>query len=75
MKDDFVQSRSKEYMELLILSSLNLQCHFQPLQDANCCRNSRLVVDGEDLKRMKNKKMISLLLKLFHENFPSKTPR
>ena len=29
----------------LTLSSLTLHCHLHPLQAANCCRNSRLVVD------------------------------
>ena len=34
----------------LTLSSLTLHCHPHPLQAANCCRNSRLVVDEDDLK-------------------------
>ena len=29
------------------------QCHLHPLQAANCCRNSRLVVDIDDLKWVK----------------------
>ena len=29
-------------------------CHLQPLQAANCCRNSRLVVVGDDLMWVKN---------------------
>ena len=29
-------------------------CHLRPLQAANCCRNSRLVVDEDDLKWVKN---------------------
>ena len=29
-------------------------CHLHPLQAANCCRNSRLVVDEDDLKWLKN---------------------
>ena len=33
----------------LTLSSLNCHCHLHPLQAANCCRNSRLVVDEDDL--------------------------
>ena len=32
------------------LSNLNLPLSFHPLQAANCCRNSRLVVDKDDLK-------------------------
>ena len=39
----------------LTLSSLNLHhCHLYPLQAANCCRNSRPVVDEDDLKWVKN---------------------
>ena len=30
------------------LSGLNLPLHLHPLQAANCCRNSRLVVDEDD---------------------------
>ena len=33
----------------LTLSSLTLHCHLHPLQAANRCRNSRLVVDEHDL--------------------------
>ena len=33
------------------------------------CRNSRLVVDEDDLNGVINKKKILLLLKEFHENF------
>ena len=29
-------------------------CHLHPLQAANCCRNSRLVVDEDDLMWVKN---------------------
>ena len=29
-------------------------CHLHPLQGANCCRNSRLVVDEDDLMWVKN---------------------
>ena len=29
-------------------------CHHHPLQAANCCRNSRLVVDVDDLKWVEN---------------------
>ena len=31
-------------------------CHLHPLQAANCCHNSRLVVDEADLKRVANEK-------------------
>ena len=37
----------------LTLSSLTLHCHLHPLLAANCCRNSRLVVDEYDLMRVK----------------------
>ena len=36
------------------LSRIN-HCHLQPLQTANCCRNSRLVVNEDDLKGVKKK--------------------
>ena len=39
--------------ENLTPSSLTLHCHPHPLQAANCCRNSRLVVDEDDLKWVK----------------------
>ena len=38
----------------LTLSSLNLPLSSHPLQAVNCCRNSRLVVDEDDLKSVKN---------------------
>ena len=40
----------------LTLSSLNYHCHLHPLQAANCCRNSRLVVDENDLEWVTTKK-------------------
>ena len=40
---------------------------------ANCCRNSRLVVDEDDLQGVINKKKIVLFLRQFHENCRSKT--
>ena len=40
----------------LTLSSLTLHCHLHPLQAANCCRNSRLAVDEDDLKWVVNEK-------------------
>ena len=36
------------------LSIMNLPCHHHPLQAANCCRNSRLVVNEDDLMWFKN---------------------
>ena len=50
-------------------------CHFHPLEAANCCRNSRLAVDEDDLKWAVNKTKMVLLLKQFDENFRSKIPR
>ena len=41
----------------------------------NCCRNSRLVVDENDLKWVANEENISLLLKQYHGNVRSKFPR
>ena len=38
----------------LTVSGLKLPCHLHPLQAANCCRNSRLIVDEEDLNRVTN---------------------
>ena len=46
-----------------------------PLQAANCCRNSRLVVDENDLKWVTNEKNILLFLKQSHEDIRSKTTR
>ena len=40
-------------IQCLTLSSLTLHCHLHPLQAANCCRNSRLVVDENDLMLVK----------------------
>ena len=52
----------------LTLSSLTL--HLHPLQAANCFRNSRLVVDEDDLNRVANEQNILLLfLKKILENF------
>ena len=56
-------------------------CHFKcinpfnlhPLQAANCCRNSRLVVDGDDLMCFKIKENYHVLVNQFHGNFRSKT--
>ena len=38
----------------LTLSSLKLPLSSHPLQAVNCCRNSRLVVDEDDLKWVEN---------------------
>ena len=38
----------------LTLTSQTLHCHFPSLQAANCWRNSRLAVDEDALKRVKN---------------------
>ena len=35
-------------------------CHLHPLQAANCCRNSRLAVDEDDLKCVANEKNSSM---------------
>ena len=37
-----------------------IHCHLHPLQAANCCRNSRFVVDDDDLKLFKNLKKIAI---------------
>ena len=48
---------------------------FHPLQAANCCRNSRLVVHEDDFNRVTLVKNISFLLKQFYENCSPETPR
>ena len=40
----------------LTLSSLNLPLSSSSLQAANCCRNSRLLADEDDLKWVANEK-------------------
>ena len=46
--------------------------HLHPLQAANCCRNSRLVVDEGDLKWVVNwRQLPCIAVKQFHGNFPS----
>ena len=52
---------------------LTLSSHLHPLQAANCCRNSRLVVDEDDLKWVTNEKKILLFLKQLQENCGFKT--
>ena len=49
-------------------------CHLHPLQATNCCRNSRLVLNEDDLKWVTNEKNI-VINKQFYENFRSKTNR
>ena len=46
----------------LTLSILNLHCHLHPLQAANCYRNSRLVVDEDDLMSFKIKEYYHVLV-------------
>ena len=48
----------------LTLSSLNLPLSPQPLQAANCCRNSRLVEDEDDLEVGED----IVIIKAFPEN-------
>ena len=50
-KKRFSYGLCKKYFNALTMSSLILHCH--PLQAANCCRNSRLVVDEDDLMWVK----------------------
>ena len=50
-------------------------CHLHPLQAANYCRNSRLVVDEDDLKLVANERKISLILKSSMKICVSKPPR
>ena len=46
----FIEADSSISLDIyLTLSSLTLHRHLHPLQAANCCRNSRLVVDEDDL--------------------------
>ena len=57
------------------ISSLWLyHCHLHPLQAANCCRNSQLVVDEDDLKSVKNEKQNSVIINQFHKRNGSETP-
>ena len=70
----FSMSKIQPFVLCLTLSSLNFHCRLHPLQAANCCRNSRIVVDEDDLKSVANEKNRLLLLKEFNGNFCSKTP-
>ena len=44
-------------------------CHLHPLQAANCCRNSRLVVDEDDLMWFKNWRKLPCIGKPFSWKF------
>ena len=59
--DDFELKKNvcMQIFQRLTLSGLNLpfKIHYNPLQSANCCRNSRLVVDKDDLKWIKMKEI------------------
>ena len=48
-------------------------CYLHPPQAANCCRNSRLVVDEDDLTGWKIKENCHVLVNQFRGNFCSKT--
>ena len=43
-------------------------CNLHQRHAVNCFRNSRLAVDDDDVKWVKNKKKVLLLLKHFHDN-------
>ena len=57
----------------LTLSGLDLPLPSHPLQAANCCRNSRLVVDEDDLKWVKILENCHVLVNQLHGNFNYKT--
>ena len=44
-------------------------CHLYPLQAANCCRDSRLVVDEDDLMWFENKDNYHVFVNQFHGKF------
>ena len=44
-------------------------CHLHPLQVENCCRNSRLVVNEDDLMWVENDENCHVLVKRFHGKF------
>ena len=59
----------------ITLSSLNSPYrHFHRLQAANCCRNSRLVVDENDLKWVTNEKIYCYFQKNSIKIFVLKPP-
>ena len=60
-------------LNLPLLSSSTTSLH-PTLQAANCCRNSRLVVDEDDLMWFKIKENCHVLVNQFHGIFRSKTP-
>ena len=68
------QGHIKKENYILTLSNLTLHCLLHSLQAANCCRNSRLVVDEDDLMWVKSKENCHVLLNQFHGNIHSKTP-
>ena len=51
------------YIHFQTSFSLTLHCHLHPLQAANCCRNSRLVVNEDDLMWFKNCKKLPCISK------------
>ena len=50
-----------------------LKVYNHQLQAANCCRNSRLVVDEDDLMWFKNYRNCHVLVNHIHGNFRSET--
>ena len=61
-----------ELAHTFTLSGLTLHCRLHPPQAANCCRNSRLVVNKDDLKWVvKGKKIV--IIKTVQRNFRSET--
>ena len=61
----FRAETSQMYLRRMVNSSFQAwiyHCHFHPLQAANCCRNSRLVVTENDLKRVANEKIYRLFI-------------
>ena len=75
MRGSYSPQTAKGDHNVLTLSNLNLPLYPHPLQAANCCRNSRLVVDEDELKWVTNEKNILLFLKKYHINLRSKTTR
>ena len=65
---------NETFKAALTLSNLNLPLSPHPLQAANCCRNSRLVVDEDDLKWVTNLRKLLCIVNQFHGHFHSKTP-
>ena len=44
-------------------------CHLHPLEAANSCCDSRLIVDDDDLKWVTNEKKVAILLKIIPWKF------